>query len=319
MTLHKLLYDSFPRPDGGFYRKPKVSLDFTIVVVDEVSMVPAEMIDLLLSYNVYVIFLGDPFQLPPISKKDDNHLLDKPHVFLSEIMRQAAESEIIQLTMKIREGEDIDYFQGNDVLVIPPSELVTGHMTWADQIICATNNKRRALNDQMRGLLGYSGLPQTGERMICLSNYWEDLSEDGESALVNGTTGIIQNPFETYIMAPQYVKMKNHRMNIICGDFITEDGTIFHSVDMDKKMIQTGEPCLDWRESYALGKIRNKIGDIIPRQFAYGYAVTAHKAQGSEFDKVLVIEESFPFDKTEHARWLYTAATRSAEKLVLVR
>lgn len=319
MTLHKLLYDSFPRPDGGFYRKPKVSLDFTIVVVDEVSMVPTEMIDLLLSYNVYVIFLGDPFQLGPISKKDDNHLLDKPHVFLSEIMRQAAESEIIQLTMKIREGEVIDYFQGKDILVIPPSELVTGHMTWADQIICATNSKRRALNDQMRELLGYSGLPQTGERMICLSNYWEDLSEDGESALVNGTTGIIQNPFETYTMAPQYIKMKNHRMNIICGEFITEDGTTFHSVDMDKKMIQTGEPCLDWRESYALGKLRNKIGDIIPRQFAYGYAITAHKAQGSEFDKVLVIEESFPFDKIEHARWLYTAATRSAEKLVLVR
>jgi DNA helicase IV len=88
---------------------------------------------------------------------------------------------------------------------------------------------------------------------------------------------------------------------------------------MDKAMIETGEPCLDWRESYALGKLKNKIGDIVPRQFTYGYAITCHKSQGSEWDKVLVIEEKFPFDKTEHARWLYTAATRSAEKLVLVR
>ena len=34
MTLHRLLYDSIPRPAGGFYRKPKTKLDYTIVVVD---------------------------------------------------------------------------------------------------------------------------------------------------------------------------------------------------------------------------------------------------------------------------------------------
>ena len=47
--------------------------------------------------------------------------------------------------------------------------------------------------------------------------------------------------------------------------------------------------------------------------------MTYWKAQGSEWDKVLVIEESFPFDKEEHARALYTACTRASEKLVLVR
>ena len=44
-----------------------------------------------------------------------------------------------------------------------------------------------------------------------------------------------------------------------------------------------------------------------------------HKSQGSEWDKVLIYEEKFPFDKEEHKRWLYTACTRAAEKLVLVR
>jgi ATP-dependent exoDNAse (exonuclease V) alpha subunit len=192
-------------------------------------------------------------------------------------------------------------------------------MLWADQIICATNATRLSLNKQMRDLLGYSGLPQDGEKMICLRNYWEDFSEDGDAVLVNGTTGILRNPFETYVMAPSYVKMRNHQMDIICGEFISDENKVFNSVDMDKAMIETGEPCLDWRESYALGKLKNKIGDIVPRQFTYGYAITCHKSQGSEWDKVLVIEEKFPFDKTEHARWLYTAATRSAEKLVLVR
>ena len=319
MTLHKLLYDSIPRQGGGFIRIPKKQLDYSIVVVDEVSMVPKTMVDMLLAHRVYVIFLGDPFQLPQIDKKETHTLLDKPHIFLDQVMRQAAESEIIQLTMKIRNGEQIDFMNGKEVIIAPKASLVTGHLTWADQIICATNASRISLNNQMREILGYSGLPQDGERMICLRNYWEDFSEDGSSSLVNGMTGIIKNPFESFRMAPMYVKMKNHKMDIIQGEFISDDGKTFNSVEMDKGMITTGEFSLDWRETYALGQLKNKIGDIVPREFTFGYAITCHKSQGSEWDKVLVIEERFPFDKKEHARWLYTACTRAAEKLVLVR
>ena len=108
-------------------------------------------------------------------------------------------------------------------------------------------------------------------------------------------------------------------MDIIQGDFISDDGKTFNSVEMDKGMITTGEFSLDWRETYALGQLKNKIGNIVPREFTFGYAITCHKSQGSEWDKVLVIEERFPFDKKEHARWLYTACTRASEKLVLVR
>ena len=90
MTLHKLLYDSIPKASGGFYRKPKVTIDYNIVVVDEISMVPKELINLLFKHKVYVICLVDPFQLPPIDKNADNHLLDYPHIFLDEIMRQEA-------------------------------------------------------------------------------------------------------------------------------------------------------------------------------------------------------------------------------------
>lgn len=319
MTLHKLLYDSIPRQGGGFIRIPKKMLEYKIIVVDEVSMVPKSMIDMLLNHKVYVIFLGDPFQLPQIDKKETHTLLDKPHIFLDQVMRQAAESEIIQLTMKIRNGEQIDFMNGKEVIIAPKASLVTGHLTWADQIICATNASRISLNNQMREILGYSGLPQDGERMICLRNYWEDFSEDGSSSLVNGMTGIIKNPFESFRMAPIYVKMKNHKMDIIQGEFISDDGKTFNSVEMDKGMITTGEFSLDWRETYALGQLKNKIGDIVPREFTFGYAITCHKSQGSEWDKVLVIEERFPFDRQEHSRWLYTACTRAAEKLVLVR
>ena len=115
MTLHRLLYDSVPRPGGGFTRIPKKSLDYTVVVVDEVSMAPKSIMTKLFSHNVYVICLGDPFQLPTIEKEEDNHLLDNPHIFLDEIMRQATESGIIRLTMDIRDQKPLDYIKNDEV------------------------------------------------------------------------------------------------------------------------------------------------------------------------------------------------------------
>ena len=318
-TLHKLLYDHFPKPGGGFIRKPKTSLDYDVVVVDEVSMAPKSMIDMLLSHRVYVIFLGDPFQLPQINKDESHDILENAHIFLDEVMRQAAESEIIQISMKIRNGEPIDFMKGKEVIIIPKSELVEGHLTWADQILCGTNATRENINRQMREIYGFSGLPQDGEKMICLRNYWDDCADNGD-ALVNGTTGILRNPFETFRMIPNYIPIDNHRMDVVQGDFVTSDGSTFNSVEMDKKLLIDGVKCItDGKILFRLGKLKNKIGDIVPREFAFGYAITTHKAQGSEWDKVLVIEEKFPFSKEEHARWLYTAVTRASEKLVLVR
>ena len=318
MTLHKLLYDSFPRPGGGFIRKPKLSLDYDVIVVDECSMVPKSMVQMLMRHKVFIIFLGDSFQLPMIDKNESHTLLDKPDIFLDEIMRQAAESEIIQLTMKIRNGEVITPMKGNEVIVIPKNELVTGHLTWADQIICATNVTRHNMNTQMRELLGYTGTIQDGEKVIIKRNYWDDCNSDGD-ALVNGSTGIITNPFESFRRIPAYIKNNRHDLPTIVGNFTPDCGSEFSGVEFDKDFLLTETPCVDWRVAYQLGKLKPSIGDIVPRQMTYGYAITCHAAQGSEWDKVLVIEESFPFDKTEHARWLYTACTRASDKLVLVR
>ena len=318
MTLHRLLYDSIPRQGGGFIRIPKKQLDYDIVVVDEVSMVPKTMVDMLLAHRVYILFLGDPGQLPQIDKKETHNLLDHPHVFLDEVMRQAAESEIIQLTMKIRNGEDIPFMHGKEVIVVPKTELVTGHLTWADIIICATNKTRHNMNRQKRELLGYSGVLQTGERIIVKRNYWEDCDEDG-NALVNGTVGTVANPYESFVRIPSYIKNDRRDLPLIGCIFTPDGGKSFDTFEIDKDYLLKEEPCVDWRVSYQLGKLKPKIGDILPKQATYGYALTCHAAQGSEFDKVLVIEESFPFDKKEHARWLYTAVSRSAEKCVLVR
>jgi len=318
-TLHRLLFQHFPRPDGTFYRKPVPFIPYKIVIVDECSMVPKDLLKRLASYDVHIICLGDPGQLPPVDKNENNHLLDIPHVFLDEIMRQEEESEIIKLTMDIREGKPLNHFVGKEVQILDKEELTTGMLLWANQIICSTNSTRVALNNQMRQLLGRGDKPEDGDKVICLRNYWDIWSEDGQP-LVNGTIGTLSETFNNFLKTPSYIT--NGRLNqidTVIGNFHSDDGvTNFSNLTMDKKMILEGEPTLDWRESYKLSNNKKYVNSI-PLSFTYGYAITCHKSQGSEWDNVLVIEEGFPFDKEEHKKWLYTAATRAAKKLVIIR
>lgn len=318
-TLHKLLFESIPKPDGTFFRKPVEFIPYKIVIVDECSMVPKELLQRLIKYNVHIICLGDPGQLPPINKNEDNHLLDHPHIFLDEIMRQEAESEIINLTMDIRAGKPLIRYQGKEVQVLNKDELTTGMLLWADQIICAKNETRIALNNQMRDLLGRSGGPQDGDKVICLKNNW-DIYSINDSPLVNGTIGYLKDSFSTYINLPRQITSDGQpkKLDILTANFISDTEEDYGILNMDKQLITTGVPGLDWKTSYKMG--RNwRFQDKIPDQFTYGYAITGWKAQGSEWDNVLVIEEGFPFEKEEHKQWLYTAATRAAKKLVIIK
>lgn len=317
-TLHKLLFESIPKPDGTFYRKPVPFIPYKIVIVDECSMVPKDLLQRLAGYPVHIICLGDPGQLPPINKDEDNHLLDIPHIFLDEIMRQEDQSEIIKLTMDIRDGKPLNHYQGTEVQILDKEELTTGMLLWADQIICATNATRTALNNQMRDLLGHKGMPEDGDKVICLKNDWDVISEN-ENPLVNGTIGYLRNCFETYLKLPAYICGGTARkVDILCAEFISDTDDNYGSLDMDKKLIYTGESSLDWKTLYRMGK-NMKYKGFIPHQFTYGYAITCHKSQGSEWDNVLVIEEGFPFNQEEHKKWLYTACTRAVKKLVIIR
>lgn len=315
-TLHKLLYKSYPRPDGSFLRLPVDEVPYKIVIVDEVSMAPRNLMKLLFTHkNVHVICLGDPFQLPPVDKDEDNHLLDNPHIFLDEVMRQAQESEIIRVTMDIRNHKPLSLMDGNEVKILTKADLSTGMMQWADQMLVGTNQMRVALNNQMRELLGRGDAPEDGDKVICLRNYWSILAEN-EDPLVNGTIGYLQDSFESFNQLPW--KMGGQRIYTIQGNFLSDGGALYKDLDMDKKLILTGEKSLDWKTTWKLNS-NPRTSMLVPLEFTYGYAITGHKAQGSEWDKVLVVEEKFPFEKEEHARWLYTCATRASEKLVLVK
>lgn len=314
-TLHRLLYKSIPKEDGSFMRIVKDHLDYKIVIVDEVSMVPRDLMNILFGFPVFVICLGDNFQLPPVDKNQDNGLLYSPHIFLDEIMRQALDSDIIKLSMKIRNKETINLEKGSDAIVMAKDELNTGVLQWGDQIICATNKTRVQVNNQMRTLLGRTGGPEDGDKVICLHNYW-DILADNEDPLVNGTIGYLSNPYPSFNKLPYYLGGSTYP--VLLSKFISDSNENYKFLQIDKRLITEGVNTLDNKTLYRLNK-NWRTRHLIPCEFAYGYCITGHKSQGSEWDKVVVLEENFPFDSTEHARWLYTAVTRASQKLVLIK
>ena len=314
-TLHKLLYESIPKPDGTFFRKPKPEIGYKIVVVDEVSMAPRNIMELLFRHDVFIIALGDPFQLPPVDKDQDNGLLNNPDIFLDEIMRQSLDSEIIQLSMKIRNYEPIEYLKGKDVIVMPKSNLNTGVLQWADQILVGTNAMRVSINNQMRDLLERGSRPENSDKVICLRNYWDNFATN-DDPLVNGTIGYINNVYESFNKIPSWAG--GGVIKILCANFISDSEADFGMLQMDEKQILTGERCLNYKTIYRLMS-NFRTQHLVPMEFTYAYAITTHKSQGSSWPNVLVLEEKFPFEREEHARWLYTAVTRAEEKLILVR
>ena len=189
-------------------------------------------------------------------------------------MRQEAESEIINLTMNIRNGKQLNHFIGKEVQILDKEELTTGMLLWADQIICSTNATRIALNNQMRELLGRSGDPQDGDKVICLKNNWGIYSIN-DNPLVNGTIGYLKDSFSTFINLPGKVTAdrKPKKLDILTANFISDTEDDYGIIEMDKKLILTGEPGLDWKTSYKMGK-SILFQDKIPNQFTYGYVIT---------------------------------------------
>jgi exodeoxyribonuclease-5 len=228
-------------------------------------------------------------------------------------MRQAQESEIIRLTMDIREGKSLQLFKGNEVQIFDQKDMVDGMFTWADQIIVAKNETRRNINSRVRKMVHNVDTeePVEGDKIICLRNAWETVTEAGD-VLVNGTIGTLHNIRYNYhpFLRP---KMTAH--------FLSEDDyedaemspidLYFRDLNIDYKLLTTGEPTVTEKNFRRFPK------EFRPLTFDYGYCITCHKAQGSEYGKVLVVEEYLRGN--DHARWLYTAATRAKDKLVIVR
>jgi exodeoxyribonuclease-5 len=319
-TAHKLLYDAIPLPDGKYIFQKKDYLDdpYCLIIVDEVSMLPKTLWEDLLSHHIPIIALGDPEQLPPVSKDEDNGILLHPHIFLDEIMRQAAESEIIRLSLHVRNNRSLSSFDNTkeQVQLINSKQIVTGMYDWADQILCATNATRNSLNQEIRKMRGMGEEPCVGDKIISLKNHWHDFSIKG-FPLTNGNIGYIQTQNSGQLFIPYYISKDKNKIETLNISMIDEDGDIFDRIAIDYNQLKTGEPSLTDIEKYKLKK-NKKLSPFVPFDFAYAYAITVWKAQGSEWDKVMLYEEKFPFDAETHRKYLYTGLTRAADKLVLV-
>lgn len=312
VTLHKLLYKVRLMPNGHYKFEPKPVIEYDVVIVDECSMAPASIIKQLAKHKCYCIFCGDPGQLPPVSKDDDNHLLDHPHVFLDEIMRQAQDSGIIRLSMLIRNGAPIGGFSSDDAKVISSSHITDEELLKADINLCATNATRNKLNQYIRHLKGFDGdIPNENEKVICLHNEWDDISFGG-NALTNGCIGYLTNIYESNIAYPYWVYKKRY-LPVICGNFVTETNDDFGNLYLDKGIFKDGNTTLLDTDKFKVKKAKLTL----PKEFDYAYAITCHKAQGAQWDNVLVLEEGFPYSREEHARWLYTAVTRASKNVIV--
>ena len=319
VTAHKLLYRAKPMPNGTykFYPRAKNEMEYKVIVIDEVSMLPKPMWDLLTTHDVYILATGDPGQLPPVNPDDDNHILDKPHVFLDEIMRQAQDSEIIRLSMHIREGGSLSSFgcSGQQVQIFNKGDVVSGMYDWADQILCATNVQRTKINNFVRQQKGFDEEPEVGDKIISLRNHWDFASSSGTWALTNGSIGTIEYMDKQNIWLPRYIYDKP--VPYLFTNITLEDGDVFNAIPIDYNSLKNGEMTLNPKQAYQLNKMKGFIE--APFEFAYAYAITCHKSQGSEWNKVLVFEEWFPNTTEEHKKWLYTACTRASDKLVVIK
>lgn len=332
-TAHKLLYHARLMPNGKYHFMPKRRADMDpeikVVVVDEVSMLPKDMWDLLCRHSFYILACGDPEQLPPIPEHpgDDpnNHVLDNPHVFLDEVMRQAQESEIIRLSMHVREGNPLNTFpvKNEEVMIFRKSELTDSMLQWADQVLCATKRNRQVLNNRMRNIYGFSGDPQIGDKVINLHNEWEFLSSHN-NPLTNGVIGTITYMNKEHWEYPNYIKGirdgKNFTVPILqltmTGD---EEGEEFVGAPADFNELVTGQATLSGNEEYKI--LQHKVGlPPVPMHFNYGYAITVWKAQGSEWGKVLLCQEpGWPRDPDTCRKYLYTGITRAVNRLVIIQ
>lgn len=234
-------------------------------------------------------------------------------------MRQAQDSEIIRLSMWIREGKDIKNFpcSKEQVQVIEQKDVVSGMYEWADQILCATNIRRNNINNEMRKRLGFGETPEIGDKIVSLSNHWDFFSHKGDNVLTNGSIGYLKDFSLEDVRLPYYISEKP--ITYMYSDIEIEgEKDIFYYVPIDYNTLLKNEKSLTPQQCYQMKKNKS-IDEVTPYDFAYAYALTVWKAQGSEWDKILGFEEWHPSNAEEHKKFLYTMATRAKEKLVIVR
>jgi len=304
-TLHSLIYRPRGEEEAADELTGKTSIVPTfslnrespvaqadLIIVDECSMVDEKLGQDLLSFGTPVLVLGDPGQLPPVSG-GGFFTESEPDFLLTEIHRQARDNPIIRLALDAREGRPLELGDYGAAQVISRRDVDKQHMAEmvlaADQVLVGTNRSRRLYNQRLRDLKEFTAsYPQAGDKMVCLRN-------DPTKGLLNGSLWqVIQSARETV----------KPGINLLVRP--EEEGGGMVKIKLLKAAFDPDGAEAPWQ-------LKRRYDD-----FDYGYALTVHKAQGSQWDNVVLFDESYAFrDSSE--RWLYTAITRAAEKLTIVK
>jgi exodeoxyribonuclease-5 len=291
-TIHAMIY----RPRAGTEEDgPSFAInrdgaagEADLIVIDECSMVDEELGRDLLSFGKKVLVLGDPAQLPPV--KGGGFFTDaEPDAMLTEVHRQAADDPIIRMSLDVREGRELEPGQYGDSRIVSRRDITTEDVTEADQVLVGTNRTRRLYNGRLREIKGLiDPLPAVGDKLVCLRN-------DKAKGLFNGGVWTVQR-----LKGADGVKVKL--------DLLPDEEGARRSVSVSVlRAFFEGDP-----ESIPFAQRRKSD------EFDYGYALTVHKAQGSQWDDVVLFDESFAF-REHRARWLYTGLTRAAKRVTVVR
>lgn len=261
-----------------------------LIVIDECSMVDEALGKDLLSFGTKVLVLGDPGQLPPVSG-GGFFTEQEPDYLLTEIHRQARDNPIIQLAMQVREGREIMHGDYGTAQVISRNDVTQEMVLEADQVLVGTNKTRKRYNHRLRELKGFANdYPAAGDKLVCLRN-------DQVKGLLNGSLWqVMSSSRET----------TKPGINLLVKPEDDDMDRGAAKIKLLKAAFENVEGEIPWN-------MRKRYDE-----FDYGYALTVHKAQGSQWNNVVLFDESWAFRDTRE-RWLYTAVTRAAERLTIVR
>lgn len=289
-TIHSLIYKPREREE----EQPSFQLwddapasRAKLIIIDECSMVDEELGRDLLSFGAPLLVLGDPAQLPPI-QGGGFFTEAEPDIMLTEVHRQAKDDPIVRLSMDVREGRALQPGDYGETQVVRKRDLDPARILNADQILVGRNATRRAYNMRMRERRGMDEvLPMAGDRLVCLRN-------NKRKGLFNGSLWTVS-------------ERRASKSLIVSMRLKADDGIASDTVKVSvRPECFTGDiERFDWQE--------RKMYD----EFDYGYVLTVHKAQGSQWDDVALFDESFAFSDSRE-RWLYTGITRAAKRLTIV-
>lgn len=270
--------------------------EFDLLICDEFSMVGNSMYLDLIEKGVKLLCVGDPAQLPPVLSSPVKF---KPDFVLTQIHRQAQDNPIIRMAHAIRNGDFLnygDYGLGNRIIDRSgyDKQMLFDHT----QILTYTNDTRRMLNHAVRTRSGFeTPYPLVGEKLICLRNNYAEKLWNG--ALYKSTVAAEKHAFKPLVVGGIHTGVRE----------IEELAMYSVTFESYHRKVPPSE-----RMTY--DELRGQgIND-----FDYGYCITTHKSQGSEWDSVLVVDESHIMrDEEERRSWLYTAVTRASKLLTIYR